>query len=630
MRNKAMTTTTLEHPPTESGEVALPDVCASFAEIVENTQSKSGFYREAVRAVAEHFAAPYAAIRITRSTSTLDERVASEAGDRATWESAVENALLESQAENTPIARLFAVEGTPLQVAVLTAPICERANCPKGTMSVVARCDDASMAKVYLGEFAALVALVANHARQIGAPQASASQDDSALKRAVVKATDFQSLHELAFAVTNSLKNKFGCDQVVLGQVDRRRVRILSISGLDNVYPKSPGVKPIRQAMEECLDHGDVICCQDEDKWSEKSVATHHRLHRQWHEGSGNVPVVSVPLLVGRKCVGVLSMIRSRKSPFSGEELAQIREMVTPFAPAMMLVAKADRGLPRHAADNIARGASWLCAPGTYRRKAIAAAMLAGAAYFCFASIGYEITVPSRITPAEVRYFASPFEGTVEACHVDVGDRVVRGQLLFEMDATDLQLQRDKLKSDMAVMQLRVNQALAAEDVKSAALAGAEMRVVRAELATTLHNLAAARVRAASDGTVVSGRLSKRIGEVVPMGEPLMEFVPKGDWSIELLVPETTAAELKAGFQGRFACTARPGEPLDCTIVRIRPSSEPLEGKNVFIAEATVVGNPAWMRAGMQGMAQIDAGERRVWWVTLHRIIDYLRLTLWL
>ena len=198
------------------------------------------------------------------------------------------------------------------------------------------------------------------------------------------------------------------------------------------------------------------------------------------------------------------------------------------------------------------------------------------------------------------------------------------------MDATDLQLQRDKLKSDMAVMQLRVNQALAAEDVKSAALAGAEMRVVRAELATTLHNLAAARVRAASDGTVVSGRLSKRIGEVVPMGEPLMEFVPKGDWSIELLVPETTAAELKAGFQGRFACTARPGEPLDCTIVRIRPSSEPLEGKNVFIAEATVVGNPAWMRAGMQGMAQIDAGERRVWWVTLHRIIDYLRLTLWL
>jgi multidrug resistance efflux pump len=175
-----------------------------------------------------------------------------------------------------------------------------------------------------------------------------------------------------------------------------------------------------------------------------------------------------------------------------------------------------------------------------------------------------------------------------------------------------------------------VNQALAAEDVKLAALAGAEIRVVQAELAITRHNLAEAQVRASSDGTVVSGELSKRIGEVVAMGAPLLEFVPAGDWSVELLVPETAATDLKVGFEGRFACTARPGEPLDCKIARIRPSSEPVDDKNVFIAEATVEGNPAWMRAGMEGVAHIDAGKRRVWWVALHRMIDYLRLNFWL
>ena len=207
---------------------------------------------------------------------------------------------------------------------------------------------------------------------------------------------------------------------------------------------------------------------------------------------------------------------------------------------------------------------------------------------------------------------------------------MVEGQLLYEMDTAELELQRDKLESDIAVLQLRANQALVAEDMKSAALASAETLVIQAQLAITRHNLARAQVHAPLDGTVVQGDLSKRIGEVVPMGAPLLEFVPEGDWSIELLVPEATATDLKVGLEGRFACNARPGELLACKIVHVRPSSEPVDGKNVFIAEATVEGNPAWMRAGMRGVAQIDAGKRRVWWVVLHRIIDYVRLKFWL
>lgn len=621
---------TLEHPAAETGERTPADVCATVSELGETCRTKSKFYREALRVVAGHFGSPYAAIRITQSASELHERVTSETGDTETWESVAEDVLLESQAENVPIARLYGIKGTSLQVAALAVAVCEQPNRPIGAMSLIARCDNATFAKAYLGELAALVSLIATRARLIGSKGTWASEDDGALKRAVVIASDFQSLHELAFAVTNSLKNKFACDQVTLGQVRGGSIRILSISGLDNVYPKSPGVKHIRQAMEECLDRGEAICCQDEDKWSEESVATNHRLHRRWHEEAGNAPVASVPLLVGDECVAVLGVSRSKQLPFREEELARIRERVTPFAPAMVLVAKADRGLFSHAGNTLKNGAGWLLAPRSYRRKAIAAAILASIAYFCLATIGYEITVPSRITPTEIRCFASPFEGTIKACHVEVGDETVRGQLLYEMDTTDFQLQRYKLESDVAVLQLRANQALAAEDVKSAALAGAEMRVIQAQLAITRHNLAGAQVRAPSDGTVVSGELSKRIGEVVPMGAPLLEFVPEGDWSIELMVPEATATELEVGFEGRFACNARPDEPLDCRIVRIRPSSKPVDGMNVFIAEATVEGNPRWMRVGMEGVAQIDAGKRRVCWVALHRIIDYLRLNFWL
>ncbi len=628
-------TSTLEQPTPKVdtqtvGDTASGDICATLNGLAEECSSRATFYRAALTAVAEYYGSPYVAVQITQSASMLDERVHGQIEDSAIWKSAVDEVLLESQVDDKQIARLYTVEGTSLQVVALAVPICDQTGLPIGSMSVIVRCDDSSFAPMYLGEFAALASVVSNAAKKFDTNTTRTTQDDSSLKRAVVKASDFQSLHELAFAVTNSLKNKFGCDQVTLGLVEDGKIRVMSISGLDNVYPRSPGVKKIRQAMEECLDHGDVICCQTDDTWAEQSIVSNHCLHRAWHAETGNAPVASLPLLIDDMCVAVLSIIRDKSSPFSTEELTQVFETVTPFAPAMMLVAKADRGLLRHATDSARKGAAWLLAPRSYQRKAIGAAILAGIAYFCLATTEYQVTTSSQIAPTEVRIFAAPFEGTISDSHVEVGDAVEPGDLLYEMDTTDLQLQRDKLESDLEVLRLRVNQALTAGDAKSAALSGSEMRVNLAQLAIIRHNLAEAQVHAASKGIIVSGELSQRIGEVVPMGTPLIEFVPKGDWSVELLVPENSVPDLKVGLVGQFACNARPGEILHCKIVRIRPSSEPRDGRNVFIANATVEGNPEWMRAGMKGVARMDVGKRRLWWVTLHRVIDYVHLAFWI
>jgi multidrug resistance efflux pump len=260
----------------------------------------------------------------------------------------------------------------------------------------------------------------------------------------------------------------------------------------------------------------------------------------------------------------------------------------------------------------------------------IAGAVLAAAIYFCFATIGYEVTVPVQIAPTEIRNFAAPYEATIKACYVEVGDEVPKGQCLYELETMDLRLQRNQLESELAVLQLQANQALVADDHKRAALAGAQMRVVEAQRTITLQNLAQAQVCAPSNGTIVDGELSQRIGQLVPMGEPLLEFVPQGDWSIELEIPEAAAIDMEVGRIGTFVCNARPGESLRCEITRIQPSSEPRDGKNVFVAQATVEDNPDWMRVGMEGVATIEVGQRPVWWVCVHRLIDFLRLNFWL
>ncbi len=636
-----MTTTREASPPNEEladrksgAEDVQSDVCAALIELGKSCRSGEKYYREALQFVANHFGSPYSAIRVTHATSTIEEHVRSETDDVAAWESEAEYVLLESQVKHTPIARMYEVQGTPVKVAVLAIPICEPDGGLVGAMSVIVRCESLKIAKLYLGEFSAIVSLIASTAWQISMPSSPGgtqnTKNDQAVERAVVKASDFKSLHELGFAITNSMKNKFSCEQVVLSYVKGSKLQIISISGLDDVYPNSPGVKKIHSAMEECYDFADVICSQIEDDWTETSVTSNHCLHRAWHIENGSAPVASVPLMVGDNCIGILSFTRAKKFPFTQVELSKIVETVSPFAPAMMLVAKAERGLWNHMTDSAKKGASWFFAPRSYQRKLVAALLLAGMAYFCLAKTDYQVTTTSQITPSDVQVFAAPFEGTIGDCHVEDGQTVERGDLLYEMDTTDLQLEMDRLESELEVLRLRVNQALVIRDVRAASLAGAEIQVVTAKQDITKHNLSHAQVRATSRGTIVAGKLSQRIGEIVPLGAPLMDFVPEGDWSIELVASEGVATDLQVGLKGEFACNARPGEMLHCKIVRLRPSFEPRDGKNVFIAEAIVQDNPEWMRPGMEGVARLDVGQRRVWWVTLHRAIDYIHLNFWL
>jgi hypothetical protein len=51
---------------------------------------------------------------------------------------------------------------------------------------------------------------------------------------------------------------------------------------------------------------------------------------------------------------------------------------------------------------------------------------------------------------------------------------------------------------------------------------------------------------------------------------------------------------------------------------------------NVVVAEANVEGDSQWMRSGMKGYAQIDAGWSPVAWIVGHGFWDSLRLGFWL
>ena len=120
------------------------------------------------------------------------------------------------------------------------------------------------------------------------------------------------------------------------------------------------------------------------------------------------------------------------------------------------------------------------------------------------------------------------------------------------------------------------------------------------------------------------------MGEWAQLGEPLVQFAPRGKWAIAVHVPEQSASELTLGQLANASISARPEETSTLRVVQIDASSTIENGKNVYNVRADFEQSPPpWLRAGMRGVARINAGRRPVWWVWAHRAIDAARISLW-
>jgi len=68
---------------------------------------------------------------------------------------------------------------------------------------------------------------------------------------------------------------------------------------------------------------------------------------------------------------------------------------------------------------------------------------------------------------------------------------------------------------------------------------------------------------------------------------------------------------------------------MSLVVERVTPISTAEDGRNYFRVEAALEEPVATLRPGMQGIAKIDAGDRRLLWIWTHELIDWLRLSTW-
>ncbi len=610
------------------------DVYVELAALARKGVSQAQFLRDALKLIATHFSSPYTAMHVRYSSEIVQHDWHTGPTDPKFWKPSVQQYLTDCLAEPRPQARLLKSKGGNTKVALLATPIFDPSGPAIGAVALVLAPIDQAELPARLATLEALTRFISVTVEFLGAAHernsltsANRTTGTTSADRVLAQASKYRSTEELAFALTNEICNKLGAEQVALGMVKNHSVRVISISGMDEIKHQSPGVSAMRAAMEECHDASTMIIYQSGADWVEKQEdSSIHRLHKQWHVAAGGDAVASIPLVAGDKTVAVVSIRRRPSDPFKPGQLDEVRTRIEPFGGSLIMTQRAGRSLPRHASDYVQESIRAIRQPGRVGAQILALLALLSSVTFFFGSMNYELRVPAVLTPATLRHVAAPFQSVLMSALALEGKRVQKGDILCELDHRELDQQQSELLAELVVIEHRIDRALADSVPVESQLAQAEKKLVLTKLDIIENRIRQAVIHAPISGMIVNGDLRKKIGGVIAQGEGLFAIAPLDAWTLELQVPEQAAAELVTQQAGIFSTFASPESAHTFQIHNIFGETQQRSNRNVVVAEATIEAKGDWVRPGMEGVARVHVGTRRIWWISLHRIMDYFRL----
>ncbi|MFH2000443.1 MAG: efflux RND transporter periplasmic adaptor subunit [Planctomycetota bacterium] len=607
------------------------DPHVEIRQLAQSLTSRHAFFMAVLKVIGRTFASPYASIYISSGIDVTEDEYSDGSTDPSFWKTQVQMFLTESMESAAAGSRLFRPKDGSAPIAFLSAPFFDMAGSIIGAVAVVVVSVDETRVTRLLARLESLNSIASHMADMVASDSThgGSSHAEGEARMATHGADRARTPEELAFAVTNSLRNHLGCEQVSLGRVQPgKRIRILSISGLDHVTKGNPGVIPIKAAMEECMDVGKTIISQAKKDYSDESMNSGYRLHMQWRQIIGGDAVASIPIIRDEKPFAVVSIRRRSDQIFFQEDIKEIQERVSSIAPLMLLSEKATRGLLRHAWDSLMGRSYAHEVPRKIRAPLLVLFLVSLLAWFIMGTLDYRLVIPCKVNPATVKHVAMPFEGVITQANMTLGDPVEKGQVLCMLDTRNLIEEQSGLSAELAVLEHDTDRALAENEPVNVQLNRAKRSQVEARLAILENRIQRATVRAPAGGVILSGDVDKRVGSVLALGAPLYEIAPLDHLVLDIQIPEADVDEVSPAMLGYFAPYARPEQRNALSITRILPSAEVVGGRNAYRAEAHAEFTSEWIRPGMEGSAVIELGPRPVWWVVSHRAIDYIRYKL--
>ena len=433
-----------------------------------------------------------------------------------------------------------------------------------------------------------------------------------------------------AQALVNALRGEDGVSRAALGLVrglprKGARIRVEALSNTAWFRRRGKTVKALENAMEEALDQmAPVGLPRAEEAGSAVTVA-----HAAYLEESGSAAIASAVLFDEGRPIGVLTVEADAPEDLDTAARQRLEAVAALLGPVMELKRRQQSWIAGRGADAVADGLKALFGPNrpSYRLATVAAVVLLALPFVIQRPL--QVKADATLEGAQQLAMTAPFQGLVARAEAKAGDRVAQGDVIFALDDRDLRLEAEKWRSELAQLSQEERRALSEGDRGEAVLLAAQKRQAEAQLALAETRLERATVRAPMDAVVISGDMSQRIGAPAEEGEQLFALAPLDAYRVVLDVDERDLDLVEPGSEGRLRLTARTGEALDVQVTSVTSVARLEEGRRLFRAHATLDGDAAGLRPGMEGIARIDAGERMLAAIWTRRLRDWVQLALW-
>lgn len=471
---------------------------------------------------------------------------------------------------------------------------------------------------------AGLVAMTEQHVARHG--------QDMALQKlhkalAILAGTNCQNkFRGLAMAFCNETASQWRCERVSIGFLKGRYVRVKAMSHTEHFSRKMRLVQDIEAAMEECLDQDCEVPYPTSDE-----VTCISRAAGELSTSQGGSALLSVPLRHEGKPCAVVTLERSAGEKFSPDEVEAIRLACDLCAPRLMNLHDHDRWFGARAAARVRRVLAVVVGPQYTWAKVAVVLAFAFLVFLIFARGWYRVKASFVVEAISQYKITAPFDGFLKSVELEVGDSIEKDRTaLAELDTAELRLQLAASKAEQAGYLKQADAAMRDGKTAEAQIAQANADKAQAQIDLLTHRIEQARILSPVTGTLVTGDLKRQIGAPVQTGQILFEVAPLDSLRAELYVPEDEVFEVAVGLEGKLATATYPGQYIRFVVERINPAAEVVNNRNVFRVRARLLETRSWMRPGMEGVAKITVEKRHYAWIWSRKVVNWVRMKLWL
>ncbi|HAS52233.1 MAG TPA: efflux RND transporter periplasmic adaptor subunit [Gammaproteobacteria bacterium] len=259
------------------------------------------------------------------------------------------------------------------------------------------------------------------------------------------------------------------------------------------------------------------------------------------------------------------------------------------------------------------------------------------------------VTANGTLQPTRSMNIGSELSGTVLKVHVDVNDRVKKGQVLVELDTAKLNDQVTRSRAALAAATAKVAQTVATVKEAKANLARfeevarlsggkvpskteldssravleraiadetsarASVNEAEAALSTDQINLSKASIRAPSDGVVLT-RSVEPGNAVAASLQAVTLFTVAEDLTqlrLQVYVDEADVGVVTVGQKAKFTVSAYPNRPYPAQVTRVAYGSTITDNVVTYLTYLDVDNSDLSLRPGMSATATITATQRQ-------------------